>query len=227
MLITVLLPTRQRVQLVERSVVSLLSQARCPQDIEISVAFDQDDEESCAYFNSASWKDLINQYGAKFQVFETPHWGYANLQNYYNLMAQHAQGLWLMIWNDDAVMKFLHWDDHIRPHTGYVGMLHMVTENYREKFALFPVIPRTWLEIFGCVSLSNSNDSWIQHICLEAQAIKKIDPVIFHDRFDISGNNQDSTYLNRTNQKKIYKSEEMRQLRKEWADKLIAYKQSL
>lgn len=222
-----MMPTRQRVNLVERSVLSLLSQANNPTNIEIAVAFDHDDQDSKTYFASNSWHELIKKYNSSFQLFETPQWGYSDLHNYYNLMAQHAQGNWLMIWNDDAVMKTIHWDKHIEPHDGYVGMLHMVTENYREKFALFPIIPRTWLDIFGCVSLSNSNDSWIQHICLEAKAIKKIDPIVYHDRFDITGNNCDHTYLNRTNQKKIYKSEAMRQLRKEWADKLIAYKQSL
>lgn len=227
MLVTVLLPTRQRTHLVERSVTSLLSLAEDPSQIEIAVAFDQDDVDSKVYFESDSWKNLIQQYQSSFQVFETPCWGYGQLHNYYNLMAEHARGDWLMIWNDDAIMKSRAWDNHIKPHNGYVGMLHMVTENYREKFALFPIIPKIWLDIFGCVSLSNSNDSWIQHICLEAQAITKIDPVVYHDRFDMSGNNYDSTYLNRTNQKKIYKSEEMRNLRKEWANKLIDWRQNL
>jgi len=227
MLLTVLLPTRQRVQLVERSVRSLLSTAHNPANIEIAVAIDQDDTESKQYFESSAWHNLVDQYRSKFQVFETPPWGYAELHNYYNLLARNARGNWLMVWNDDAIMKTNDWDSCVERHNGYVGMLHMVTENYREKFALFPIIPRVWLDIFGCVSLSNSNDSWIQHICLEAQAIQRIEPIVYHDRFDISGNNNDQTYQNRTNQKKIYKSEPMRQLRKQWAEKLIEYRKNL
>jgi hypothetical protein len=227
MLVTVLLPTRQRPHLVERSIRSLLANADTPADVEIAVAFDQDDDQSREYLNSMPWNELVNSFGAVSKVFETPIWGYSELHKYYNLLAEHAHGQWLLIWNDDAVMKTPGWDSLIRDHADFVGLLHMSTENYRDKFALFPLIPRVWTNIFGCVSLSNSNDSWIQHICLEAQAIQRIDATVFHDRADLTGNNLDQTYLNRSNQKKIYKSAEMRQLRHEWAQKLIAYRSTL
>ena len=223
MLITVMLPTRHRTPLVERSVQSLLALADDPTQIEIAVAYDQDDTQSHDYFASAEWTALITTYGAHFQKHQTPQWGYQELHNYYNLLATHAQGKWLLIWNDDALMKSAGWDSMIKQEQDYMGMLHMITENYRPKFALFPLIPRKWIDIFGSVSLSNSNDSWIHHICLEAKAIKMIDAVVFHDRADLTGNNLDQTYLNRTNQKKLYKSEPMRQLRHEWAQRLIEY----
>lgn len=124
-------------------------------------------------------------------------------------------------------MKSASWDTMIKHEQDYMGMLHMITENYRPKFALFPLIPRKWIDIFGSVSLSNSNDSWIHHICLEAEAIKLIDAVVFHDRADLTGNNLDQTYLNRTNQTKLYKSEPMRQLRHNWAQRLIEYRKQL
>lgn len=227
MLITVLLPTRQRTSLVERSVQSLLDLADNPEHIEIAVAYDQDDTESHTYFASESWSTLVSKYGASSQTHQTPQWGYQELHNYYNLLAEHSTGKWLLIWNDDALMKTAGWDTMIKNEQDYMGMLHMVTENYRPKFALFPLIPRKWIEIFGAVSLSNSNDSWIHHICLEAEAIKVIDAVVFHDRADLTGNNLDQTYLNRTNQKKLYKSEPMRRLRHEWAQQLIKYRSQL
>jgi glycosyltransferase involved in cell wall biosynthesis len=224
MLVTVLLPTRNRPHLVERSIRSLLENADDPTSIEIAVAFDQDDNLSREYLDSIAWRNLVN---GQSKIFETPKWGYQDLHKYYNLLAEHAAGKWLLIWNDDAIMKTQGWDSVIRDNADFVGLLHMRTENYRDKFALFPLIPRVWTEIFGCVSQSNSNDSWIQHICLEAEAIRRIDAVVFHDRADLTGNNLDSTYLNRTDQKKIYKSAEMRQLRHEWAQKLIEYRSKL
>lgn len=224
MLVTVLLPTRQRPHLVERSIRSLLDNASNPSNIEIAVAFDQDDEQSREYFKSVEWNTLA---GLQSTVLETPKWGYQELHKYYNLLAEHATGQWLLIWNDDAVMKTQGWDLLVQDNADFVGLLHMRTENYRDKFALFPLIPKVWTEIFGCVSESNSNDSWIQHICLEAEAIRRIDAVVFHDRADLTGNNLDSTYLSRTDQKKIYKSAEMRQLRHEWAQKLIEYRSKL
>lgn len=227
MLVTVLLPTRQRPHLVERSVRSLLDNSSDPSAIEIAVAFDQDDDQSQQYLNSTEWSELIKSFNSQAKVFETPRWGYQELHKYYNLLAEHASGKWLLVWNDDAVMRTPEWDSLVQDNIDFVGLLHMRTENYRDKFALFPLIPKVWTELFGCVSQSNSNDSWIQHICLEADAICRIDAVVFHDRADLTGNNLDETYLNRTDQKKIYKSAEMRQLRHEWAQKLIAYRATL
>lgn len=227
MLVSVLLPTRQRVSLVERSVKTLLDNADNPSDIEILIAYDNNDLDSRVYFESLDWHNLIFDYGASYKTFKTNPWGYNGLHNYYNLLAAHSTGDWLMIWNDDAIMQSCAWDTEIKAHTGFIGMLHMVTENYREKFALFPIIPQVWIKIFGCVSMSNSNDSWIQHICLEAKAIQRIESTVYHDRYDVSGNNNDSTYASRTNQKKIYKSAPMQQLRKEWAQQLIKYRSQL
>jgi hypothetical protein len=227
MLVTILLPTRHRTSLVERTVRSLLDLANTPAQIEIAVAYDEDDVESHSYFTSTAWTNLVTGYGAALQIHKTPAWGYQELHKYYNLLADHAQGKWLLIWNDDALMKSAGWDIMVEQQQDYIGMLHMITENYRPKFALFPLIPRKWIDIFGLVSLSNSNDSWIHHICLEADAIKLIDAVVFHDRADLTGNNLDQTYLNRTNQKKLYKSESMRQLRHEWAQRLIEYRKQL
>lgn len=229
MLVSVLLPTRQRVHLVERSVRSLLDRATTPADVEIMIAYDYDDLESREYFESAVWAELMAEYNSSFQLFKTNTFGYNGLHHYYNLLACHATGDWFLIWNDDAVMQSDDWDSELRAHAGFVGMLHMITENYREKFALFPIIPRVWVDLFGCVSLSNSNDSWIQHICLEAEAIRVISSTVYHDRYDISGNNNDLTYTSasRSAQKKAYKTAEMQQLRSQWAKKLIEYRSRL
>ena len=227
MLVTVMMPTRQRIELAKRSIASLLDNAHTPGNIEIYVAIDNDDTHSIEYFNSDAWQEFISSRGSSTKIFITEPWGYANLHNYYNSMALQAHGDWLLVWNDDTIMQSQDWDLSVEANRNFVGMLHMVTENYRPKFALFPLIPKVWIELFGAVSLSNSNDSWIHHICLEADAIKIIEPTVFHDRYDLTGNNLDQVYLDRPNQKKKYKSAEMVQLRKQWAEKFLSYKNSL
>ena len=224
MIISVLLPTRKRTHLVETSVRSLLANAIEPHNVEIMIAYDGDDEESKQYFGSTQWQDFINFFGARQQTHETQTWGYQELHRYYNFLASHCHGDWLLIWNDDALMRSSGWDGHIKDNQDFVGLLHMTTENYRSKFALFPLIPRAWIELFGSVG-EIPVDSWIHHICMEAQAVKKIEPVIFHDRYDMSGQNYDETYLKRdtTSIKRNYKSEESRQLRHQWACKLMDY----
>lgn len=224
MLISVLLPTRARVDLVQRSVRSLLETATDPSNIEILVAYDSDDTTSQDYFNSSNWQEFINNYKSNAQAFETESWGYSALNKYYNFLGKQSHGQWLLIWNDDALMKSPGWDDHIANNQDFMGMLHMTCENYRPKFALFPLINRAWLDVFGYVG-ENPVDSWIHHVSMEADTIRRIDPIVYHDRYDMTGNNYDNTYANRNTGeiKKKYKSEEMRKLRHEWAQKLIAY----
>jgi hypothetical protein len=224
MIISVLIPTRKRSQLVERSIKSLLANASDSSRIEIMIAHDLDDLESKEYFCSEQWKSTIESFGAISQVFETPAWGYNSLHTYYNFLAEKSKGQWLLIWNDDALMKSNGWDAYVEANKDFVGLLHMLTENYRSKFALFPLIPRTWIELFGYVG-EIPVDSWIHHICMEAQAIKIIEPITYHDRYDMTGNNLDETYQNRNTSiiKKNYKSEESKAVRHQWAQKLKNY----
>jgi len=226
-LVTVMLPTRERVSMVEQSVKTLLENATNPSIIEIAIAYDNDDTQSKTYFTSAQWTDLISKYGAHSQVFETPPWGYIELHNYYNLLAEKSKGQWLLLWNDDALMKSSEWDQCLLEHKNFMGMFHMATEQFSQKMTLFPLIPRKWIDLFGSLSLCNCNDSWIQDICHEANAVRELPITVVHDRFDVTGNNNDSTYQNRRYQKKIYKSDAMRQVRHEWAQKFAEYRASI
>lgn len=222
-LVSVMLPTRQRVHLLERTVRSLLETASTPSAVEITVAYDNDDTETHSYITSSSWKELLDNFGATSQIYCTPAWGYGELHNYYNLLASNANGKWLLLWNDDCVMTGQAWDDQVREHADFVGLLHMVTEKFRSELALFPLVPRVWIDIFGKLSLCNLCDSWVQDICHEIGAVRAIPATVIHDRYDVTGNNQDATYMNRDYRKKIYKSDAMRQVRHEWAQKLQEY----
>jgi hypothetical protein len=222
-LVTVMLPTRQRVGLLERTVRSLLDNASDPKIIEIAIAYDDNDTVTHDFLNSSAWQELVDQYQAPVQIFQTEAWGYAQLHNYYNLLAKNARGQWLFLWNDDAVMKSPNWETHIREQQDFMGLLHMATENFRNELTLFPLVPQRWLDVFGTLSLCNLCDSWIQDICHPINAVRSIPPIVFHDRFDVTGNNFDSTYENRNYQKKIYKSDAMRAVRQEWSNRLQEY----
>jgi hypothetical protein len=226
-LVTVLLPTKRRVPLVIKSVESVLSLANNPTAIEIAVAYDEDDNESDAFFHSNDWRQLIDRHGAQDQVFKTPKWGYVNLHNYYNLMSEKANGKWLLIWNDDATLITAGWDQYVADAGDYMGMLHIGCTTY-PKLSLFPIFSRQWLNLFGTASLSNHIDSWIADICTIADAIKDTPIQAYHDRYSETGNNNDQTYQERSRAgKKIYKSQEMKDVRAAWAEKLINYRHSL
>lgn len=225
--ITVLLPTRNRTHLVIPSVESVLSLAKDPTEIEIAVAYDDDDEHSHQLFQSSQWQDLLQKYQAPSCVFQTPRWGYGALHLYYNLMCAQSSGQWLLVWNDDATMLTPHWDQQVKQAGTFMGLLHIECTTY-PNLSLFPLFPRTWIEFFGEASACNHIDSWILDICKMANAVKKTDIEVYHDRFSETGNNNDQTYQERTWEgKKMYKSQAMRDLRDQWAQKLIAYRQSL
>ena len=224
-LVSILLPTKNRVGLVERSVTSLLENSTNPEQIEIVVAYDEDDLASQEYFQSRQWFSLIDKFKAKSNACRCPIWGYSGLHHYYTTMAKQAQGQWFMIWNDDAVMQTPGWDQRINDNKDFVGMLHMTTENFKPSLTLFPLIPRVWLDLFGEISQHQLNDSWVQDICHEADAVLEIPVTVFHDRFDVTGNNLDATYQNRHYDKKGYRHEDMQKIRSAWAQKLKLHRE--
>ena len=224
-LVSVLLPTRKRTALTHRSVQSLLSLSSCPGNIEIITAYDTDDIDSHDYFHGNEWKELINSYGSTYQSLKCPCWGYQGLHRYYTTMSLQARGRWFLIWNDDAVMRTSHWDQYIQENQDFIGMMHMTTENFKPNLTLFPLIPAVWLKLFGEISQHQLNDSWIQDICHEANAVCEIPVTVFHDRFDVTGNNLDTTFQNRVYGKKIYNHENMKATRSHWAQRLKQYRE--
>jgi hypothetical protein len=224
-LISILLPTRNRTRLVYRSVESLLANSICPSRIEIVTAYDDDDLASREFFQSKEWQALIDRYSASSQTCCCPTWGYSQLNRYYTTMAKQSQGRWLMIWNDDAVMLTTSWDQAVADNQDFVGMLHMGTENFKPSLTLFPLIPKVWLDLFGEISQHQLNDSWIQDICHEAGAVREIPVSVFHDRYDVTGNNLDATFQNRQYGKKLYNHEDMKRVRSEWAQRLKKYRE--
>jgi len=225
--ISVLLPTRKRVDLVKKSISSVLDLADNPDAIQIAVAYDYDDTDSDTYFLSKDWNQFVELRGARQIVLRTKNvGGFTNLYEYYNCLADYTDSKWILIWNDDAVMLSQGWDTEIWNNRNWHGMLTMESncrfDHARPDQALFPAIPRTWHTLFGKLA-SCTIDVWIGDICREVDAIKVISSEIFHDHADVTGNNNDEIFqLNwdktkRRNLKRLYRSQEMSDQRHEWA----------
>lgn len=191
--ISILLPTRKRTEAVVKSIGSLLANASKPEDIEILIAYDNDDEESRTFFSEV-WHPFLAQAGATTKVFETERFGYLGLYKYVNFLAEQATGDWIMFWNDDALMLTENWDDEVRKEDGYFGLLRMPCVTMNHPFALFPIVPRSWVEFFGCVSPVNHSDWWIYNVTVPAGCMKNIAVQVYHDRADVTGGNNDSTF---------------------------------
>lgn len=191
--ISVLLPTRKRIQAVVNSIGSLLANAKDTSRIEILIAYDDDDAESRQFFEE-TWHPFVAQSQATTKVFETERFGYLRLYKYVNFLAEQATGDWIMFWNDDALMLTENWDEEIVKNDGFFGLLRMPCVTMNHPFALFPIIPREWLSYFGCISPVNHSDWWIYNVTAPVGRLRNIPVEVYHDRADVTGNNNDETF---------------------------------
>jgi len=207
-----------------RSLNSLATTARNPANIEVLIAYDDDDVESHDFFSSGQWTQWLADHTISARAFQVPKWGYRNLHEYYNYLAPRSQGSWLFMWNDDAMMETQHWDDLVRQNDSWRMLLHITCRNLVMNCSIFPLFHRDWIDMFGTVSPINHPDSWISEVCWHARARKVIDVSTYHDRADLTGNNKDATFLSRDySTHSEFKSDEMKALRQEWAIKLQDY----
>lgn len=193
--ISVLLPTRGRTDMLKRSLLSLLDLANNPTELEILLAFDNDDRQSLEWCQQNVFPELELR-GVDATVVEFTPLGYLKLHEYLNSLAGLANGNWLMFWNDDAVMQTQNWDQRITEHNGKFLCLRMPTHN-QHPYAIFPIVPRDWFYLLGHLSNHQLTDATISQISYIAGIMKNIEVEVLHDRFDITGNNQDATFNNR------------------------------
>jgi hypothetical protein len=191
--ISILLPTRKRTQAVVTSIGSLLANAADTSRIEILVAYDNDDDESRTFFEEV-WTPFLAQCQATTKVFETERFGYLKLNRYVNFLAEQATGDWIMFWNDDALMLTENWDNHIVANDGWFGLLRMPCVTMNHPFALFPIVPREWVKLFGTVSPVTHSDWWIYNVTKPLDLVKDIPVQVYHDRADVTGGNNDETF---------------------------------
>lgn len=193
-LLSVLLPTRGRTSVLERSLLSLIETASDPDSIELLLAFDHDDRNSFDYFQEHI-APRIDQAGTSYDCYGFDRLGYIRLNEYVNFLAGKAQGSWLMFWGDDAVMLTPGWEQHVLAVKDF-RVLRIPTHN-QHPYAIFPIVPRQWYELFGYVSAHQLSDTWVSQIGYMMDIIQNIPVEVIHDRFDITGNNNDDTWRNR------------------------------
>jgi len=193
--ISVLLPTRGRTDALQRSVMSLVHTVSDPTDIELMLGFDNDDTDTSQWFIDNVISDL-DQAGVAYSVLEFEPLGYIRLNEYVNRLAAESQGSWLMFWNDDAVMQSRGWDQEIHKHDGHFRVLRMPTHR-EHPYAIFPILPKQWHDIFGYISDHQISDAWVSQIAYLLDIMQNIPVEVVHDRHDLTGNNNDATFKKR------------------------------
>jgi len=193
--ISMLLPTRGRTTSLKTSLLTLAELADDPHSIEMLLAFDDDDTASYAWF-AANIAPRLDEIGVRYTAMGFERLGYIRLNEYLNELAKSARGDWLFFWGDDAVMRSQGWDTRVREQTGRFRVLRMPTHN-GHPYAIFPIVPRSWFEMFGYLSPHQLTDTWCSYIGYMLDIMQDIDVDVLHDRADLTGNNNDETFANR------------------------------
>lgn len=193
--ISILLPTRKRKEALERSLKTLFDLADHPERIELLLGFDDDDQDTLQYFldNIAPYLDnkQVIYTVAKFRRL-----GYQKLNEYLNELYKHSTGRWIFFYNDDAAMETQGWDTICMQHDNEFTLIRTETTN-GHPYAIFPIIPRKWVELIGHISLHQLNDAWVSQIAWMLDIVTTVPVMVAHERFDLTGANNDSTFTER------------------------------
>jgi hypothetical protein len=195
-IISVLLPTRGRREVLKSSLESLISKATDPEKVELLLGIDDDDEGAREYIEQEI-APMLREYKVECRANIFKPLGYENLHVYVNTLAGNASGDWLFFWNDDGIMVTDGWDDVIRSYTGQFKLLAPRDNHDGHPYAIFPIVPRDWFTLVDHLSQNAQNDAWLSHIAYMLDIFERIDVEFIHDRADITGNNDDPTFQNR------------------------------
>jgi hypothetical protein len=194
--IAVLLPTRGRTKLLEKSIRSLVDHADNVQKLQFLLAFDDDDTQSYDFFHQKILPWCVESKIA-IDSYQTQRLGYAKLHEYYNFLAEESVSDWLLLWNDDSVMESDHWDSEIVSYTGQFKLLAF-RSNHDHPYAIFPVIPKDWYHVCGHLSLHGQTDAWISQVGYALDLYQPIQSYVSHNRADIVEEaEEDNTFLER------------------------------
>ena len=194
--IAVLLPTRGRTMALTRSVMTLINRVKNLSKMQILFGFDDDDTVGLEHFKK-ELEPILKDRKVHNKALSFAPVGYIRLNEYVTALAKAAEKpRWLMFWNDDAVMESQNWDEEILKYNGQFKVLAVHTHR-EHPYSIFPIVPSDWLEIFGYMSPHQLSDAWFSQVAYMLDIWERIPVWVEHDRFDLTGNNNDETFANR------------------------------
>jgi len=195
--ISMLLPTRGRTEMLKRSIESLVNTAADPSRVEIILGIDEDEQDILSKYLQEEVASFLKEHNVECRANVFTPMGYTNLHQYVNTLAASANGDWLFFWNDDGVMLTENWDNEIEKYNGQFKLLAPKDNHDGHPYAIFPIVPRDWFMLMDHLSLNAQNDAWLSHIAYMLDIYERNDVEFLHDRADLTGNNDDETFQNR------------------------------
>jgi hypothetical protein len=193
--IAILLPTRGRSDSLERSVKSLIELVSNVDKVQLMLGFDNDDPVGMNHFMQVL-KPWLDQRNVNYIAVKFSPMGYTRLNEYLNELARKSDAKWLVFWNDDAVMQTQDWNTKISEYDGQFKLLAFHTHN-DHPYSIFPIVPHKWVDILGYFSPHPTTDAWLSQQAYMLDIWQRIEVDVLHDRYDLTGNNNDDTFKNR------------------------------
>lgn len=173
-LISVILPSRGRVELLIETVNSIINKCDDVNNIEILIKVDDDDIETINKLKTYEKFDLITM------VISSRRKGYASLNEFYNELYEKSSGEFIFCANDDMTIQTDKWDTLVKPYSGEFVCLHHNPAHPHNDTWYFPIISKKILDIIGHVSKSVFYDGYLYFMLEGLNLFKRIDLTINH-----------------------------------------------
>lgn len=198
--VSVLLPSRGRPDMLRDSIESLGKG-----DYEVLVRYDGDDK-------TMPLKGL----GRHVRQIAGERVGYKGFHLMINELASQAEGEWLLLWNDDAVMQSDNWLLELQRYDSSKPCVLNFFDPGNPQNNLFPLMSKAMFEAIGHFSLSTHCDTWAldianatgTHIAMEGISSRHVR----EDIDDLTKRETQSVYADSSPE---YFSDDMRKLREQ------------
>lgn len=185
-MISVLLPSRRRPQMLEASIRSLRERAADLDRLEILLAHDPDDPPTRTHAHAL---------GVDYVWGAPERYGYAGSAHYYAHLLEVAVGEWILpSWGDDGIMLTDEWDDIVRAQRA--PSILYTTGGDRWGNNCFPIVHADIFLATQRFPDLPAIDTWYDDVGKLSMTRIEPDPpvVLMQDRYDLTGNNDDETY---------------------------------
>lgn len=190
-MISVLMPSRGRPEMLRRAVESLWDKATNSANVEMVIGWDADDPLT----DEAICKLSLADRGPVRSVCFLERLGYGRIDEMYNRLAAMATGEWLLLGNDDAIMETAGWDERIEGVPPGV-LAADIQSAYSPGLCCFPAMHRKVYEALGYFSGRTVHvDSYITDICRPLGIMAPVEVYIQHNRPDLVDGEADSTFI--------------------------------
>lgn len=187
MLCTVMVPTRKRVEHLNKMLYTLFSSVSDPNCIEAIMRVDEDDIETQDYL-----KDKLNN---NIKIIVGPRYnGYVELNRFYNEIAEEAKGTWLFLSNDDLYFNKTDWDLELQKIEEILVLnpKTMLNGNWlpSETGNTFPIMHKKIQEVLGHFCPCFLNDAYTSKLA-KSVGLEQYAPFIeiIHTRNDLNEHN--------------------------------------